>query len=129
MVATDQLDNHPDVLYANTLSRMESRPFPDAAPGRAYGWGVRCQSSDCSQKRLFHNGVGGGGTSYIAKYQNFSVGTTNLDGINVAVVANSGNAGTGNLANLAEDLAVAVANSPISVNYDLFVPGTTTLGQ
>ena len=129
MVATDRLDNHPDVLYANTLARMESRPFPDAAPRRAYGWGVRCQSGDCSQKRLSHNGLTGGGTSYITKYQDYSVGKTNLDGINVAIVANSGDAGTDNLSSLAEDLAIAVANSSISAGYDLFVPGTNTLGQ
>ncbi|MEM6451012.1 MAG: serine hydrolase domain-containing protein [Cyanobacteria bacterium P01_D01_bin.105] len=129
MVATDQLGNHPDVLYGNTISRMESRPFPEAAPGRAYGWGVRCQNSDCSNKRLSHNGKTGGGTSYIAKYQDYRIGNTDVDGINVAVVTNSGSAGTGNLRNLAQGIATEAAESSVTVNYDLFVPGTNTLGQ
>ena len=129
MVATDGLDNHPDVLYGNTIARMESRPFPEAAPGRAYGWGIRCQNSDCSNKRLSHNGKTGGGTSYIAKYQNYAVNGTTVDGINVAVVANSGNAGTGNLQRLAQGIATEASESSPVVNYDLFVPGTNTLSQ
>ena len=124
MVATDGLCHYPNILAPDTLSQMESRPFADVAPGRAHGWQVTCQNpSDCSdQRRLWHNGVSRGGTSYIAKFQNFSVDTTVVDGINIALVANRPNAGTARFKTLAQDIALEVADSVIPTNYNLYAP-------
>lgn len=124
MVATDGLPNHPDILDADIIEQMETRPFPDIATGRAHGWQVECQNqSDCSdQRRLWHNGVSNGGTSYIAKYENYSTDGIVVDGINVAIVANRKGADTGRLRRLAKEIAVEVANSVILDVYDQFEP-------
>ncbi|MEM9089462.1 MAG: serine hydrolase domain-containing protein [Cyanobacteria bacterium P01_F01_bin.53] len=128
MVATDGLNNHPDVLSAQTVATMESRPFPSVTSRQAHGWGVKCDDSSCNNRRLSHNGRTGGGTSYIAKYQGSEIDNVTVDGINVAVVSNSGDAKTSNLRRLAHDLAVQAAGSSVPISYDLFVPGSGTLG-
>jgi hypothetical protein len=124
MVATDGLPNHPDILDAHTISQMETRPFPDIAPGRAHGWQVHGQNqNDCSEnRRLWHNGASDGGTSFMAKYENYSINGTVVDDINVAIVANRPGADTGRLQRLAKDIALEVANSVILDAYDLFEP-------
>lgn len=128
MVATDGFDNHPDVLTARTIATLESRPFPSVTSRQAHGWGVKCDDSSCINRRLGHNGRTGGGTAYIAKYQGSKIDGVTVEGINVAVVANSGDANTGNLRALAHDVAVQAAGSSFPVSYDLFVPSSGTLG-
>lgn len=122
LVATDQLNNHPDVLSSWALNAMESRPFPSTASGRALGWQVSCQGSNCNGKRLWHNGQRGDGTSFMAKYLGYEVNGINVDGINVAVVSNRGGNITGELGKLANKIAREVAIIGTPENFDLFNP-------
>ncbi len=123
LVATDQLDNHPDVLSQDTLNTMESRPFPAKARGQALGWAVSCQGIDCIDKRLWHNGKKPrGGTSFMAKYLGYEVDGTRIDGINVAVVSNSSNTSTDALRKLSDEIASDVAIIGTPEDFDLLQP-------
>ena len=126
-VRTDQLGNYPDVLDGNTLDTMESRPFPDVTKKRALGWQISCRNSGsnpCYEKKLYHNGESKYGTSYMAKFKNYSVSKNGLsvtvNDINVAVISNSGNTDLGKLKDIMDRAAWIAAKESVPTNYDLF---------
>jgi len=116
MVATDGQPNRPDILPADTLEAMEIRPFPEAAPGRAHGWGIVCDNP-CDGRLLWHNGKSRFGTSYLAKYDGHRVGNDTLSGITVAVVMNRGNGSTAALSRLARDIALSAHRATVFQDF------------
>ncbi|MEQ8272287.1 MAG: serine hydrolase domain-containing protein [Deltaproteobacteria bacterium] len=115
MLGTDQKTNHPDVLSGATLDLMEDRPYPGKS-SFAHGW-------DRAGKKLAHNGRLGGGTTYVAKFEEDYFGTGSKQ-INVAVCTNVSisdrRGGSGPLKALADAVAGAVNEAAISGSYDLY---------
>lgn len=115
-LGTDQKTNHPDILSAATLNKMESRPYPGAS-SYAHGW-----DRDGAGK-LAHNGRLGGGTTYLAKFPEDFFGT-NSKQINVAVCTNVSisdrRGASGPLKDLADAVAEAVNEAAVSGSYDLY---------
>lgn len=115
MCATDKLTNRSDVLKPTTIDLMESRPYPDTAPGRAHGW-----QYEAPKGKLWHNGSVGGGASFIVKFPPgyISANGTDLSHVTVAICVNIQNAGP--LGGLADQIALAVGAANIPASYDLF---------
>jgi CubicO group peptidase (beta-lactamase class C family) len=122
LVATDGLPNHVDVLSHETREMMETRPFPAVAPGGALGWQVKCEDPNCNNKRLWHNGKVTGGTSFMAKYLGDTTFSTYVNGIIVAVVANSGDTNVNKLKTLSNKIASEVAKVRSPRSFDLLLP-------
>lgn len=123
LVATDRLNNHLDVLSQSTLNTMEQRPFPGVAPDRALGWKIDCvQAGSCTGKRLSHSGKRSDGTSYMAKYHGYTINGLRVEGVNVAVVSNSGDASTAELRKLGDKIAGIVAKISSPESFDLLKP-------
>jgi D-alanyl-D-alanine carboxypeptidase len=111
MCATDHLPNHPDILSSASLDLMESDPVP-AVGKTAHGWMREANG------RLWHNGSIGYGSAYIEK---------NPNGVNLAVVCNTANAGElGNLASAIRAELTASVLASLPKFYDLF-PGQLQL--
>lgn len=106
MCATDKLKNHSDILNTNSLNVMESDPVPEVGSA-AHGW-MRESSG-----RLWHNGSIGYGSAYMQKDTN---------GINIAVCANTANAGVcGDIAQtIYNEMKSAAVLGNINQFYDLF---------
>ncbi len=117
MLATDKLPNHKDILKAETIDLMESRPFPSTAPNVAHGWGIRCKDSACTQSKLSHGGKTGGGTAYMVKFKNYQLSNIDVSGINVAIATNFGK--SSKLSKLAHNIARKLGTANIPENYDL----------
>lgn len=115
MLATDGNSNHPDILSAQTLALMESRPYPGIS-SYAHGWDKN------GKGKLAHGGRLGGGTTYIAKYPEDYIGGDS-DPITVAVCTNisisDARGGTGPLRKLAGEIAVAADGVNLGSTYDL----------
>lgn len=113
MLATDRLSNHPDILASSSLTQMENPPFPATVPDRALGW-------DYGDGKLAKGGDIGGGNAYIAKFPaGFMVDGVDVGGMTIALCAN-GNATSGDLRNLADEVIKAAAPVPVDPTYDLF---------
>lgn len=116
MLGTDKNPNHPDVLSAESIDLMETRPY-EGASTFAHGWDKN------NRGKLAHSGRLGGGTSYVAKYP-VSYLDAGSAAITVAVCTNiaisDARGGSSSLANLAEDLAKMVDAANIPASYDLY---------
>jgi CubicO group peptidase (beta-lactamase class C family) len=113
MLATDKLSNHPDILAAASLTKMETPPFPATVPTRALGW-------DYGSGKLAKGGDVGGGNAYIAKFPaSFMLGGVNVGGMTIALCANGG-ASSGELRVLANEVVKAAGSVPVDPLYDLF---------
>ena len=113
MLATDKLSNHPDILTADSLTKMEKRPFPATVPNRALGWNFE-------NGKLDKGGDIGGGNAYIAKFPaSFMLGGVNVGGMTIALCANGG-ASSGELRVLANEVVKAAGSVPVDPLYDLF---------
>ncbi len=126
MLATDRLDNHPDLLAPATLELMESRPFASTASVRAHGWRVSCNgrmgsANGCTIRALHHNGKVEGGSSWIVKFPQGYITPDGIDlsNINVAILQNISSS-FDPLRDLAVEIAKNTAAANISGNYDLY---------
>ncbi|MEO0385979.1 MAG: serine hydrolase domain-containing protein [Pseudomonadota bacterium] len=121
LVATDGLPNHADVLPADVIDLMESRPFPDVNPAQAHGWGVDCKGADptCASRRLSHNGLVDRGASYIVRFRDYTLDTVPVDGVTVSIVTNTRR--VSGLGALADEIAKVVAQTDNPTGMDLFV--------
>lgn len=107
MAAMDGLPNHADILPSERFNELEQVAFPSASASQAIGWDSISATSSWVQK----NGDIGYGSAQLVR-------STTPDRLTVAVVANIGNAGVGQLA---RDLVTIVRTTPnVSPFYDLF---------
>ena len=115
MLATDKLSNHPDILTADSLTKMETPPFPATVPNRALGWDY-----DSKTGKLAKGGDIGDGTAYIAKFPaGFMLGGVDVGGMTIALCANGG-ASSSELRTLADEVVKAAAPVLVDPLYDLF---------
>ena len=116
MLATDGLNNHPDILQKSTLDEMQKRPYS----GSSYALGWKRNNSGTLEK----DGAIGGGSSFIKKFPSGVYSTTN-EYITVAVTTNISSdslpisAGIIGLANSIGNIS-ANANFPSNTTYDLY---------
>jgi CubicO group peptidase (beta-lactamase class C family) len=116
MCATDRRTlpyDVPDLLTGPTLDVMESVPFPNAAPNPfAHGWDIISDPDSADYGKLAHSGAHDAARAYMAKYP---------DGINVAIVVNTGKGDYSSEANQIRAIVKqAIEDQMIPVWYDLF---------
>ena len=120
MLATDGNTNHRDILSAQTLEKMESRPYPGVS-SYAHGW-------DEYRGKLSHSGSAKGGSAYIVKYpENYHGLGGDSDLITVAVCTNI-KGRTQALTKLANEVAWATHRASIPLSYDLHSPDNSLGG-
>lgn len=103
----------PDILTDATLDVMESVPFPDSTGDpMAHGWDIISNPNSSDYGKLAHGGAHDAARAYMAKYP---------DGINVAIVVNTGKGDYTSEANQIRNIIKgALDQGKIPVWFDLF---------
>lgn len=117
MCGIDQTSNNLRLLEPDTVTEMQSIPFPDAHPNRPHGWDWRTGGNE-----RYKNGRLAGGTSVVMKYLPGRFDDAPDDEINVAIAINASatDAALGALTGLLRDIAAEVAAADVADDYDLF---------
>jgi CubicO group peptidase (beta-lactamase class C family) len=114
MCGLDRASNNLRLLSPQTVTTMETVPFPAVKKDQPLGW------DSISDNRLSKSGSTSGGKSLVIKYLPGKFATAPLDEINVAVNVNSN--GAKPPASLLNSIATKVAAADIPDGYDLFDP-------
>ena len=114
MCGLDRTSNHLRLLKPQTVTTMETVPFPAASQTQPLGWDW------VTSGRLYKNGIVGGGRSVAMKYLPGEFDAAPDDEINVVVNVNSDWGLPPD--NLLTSIAGIVAGAGIPDDYDLFDP-------
>lgn len=112
MCGLDQRSNHLRLLRPETVTTMQSIPFPAADGNQPHGWDSRPAGNE-----RYKNGKIGGGASVVMKFLPGRFDAAPDDEINVAIAVNHSTVPS---TSLVRDIAAAVADADMVGDYDLF---------
>lgn len=126
MCGLDQTSNNLRLLEPDTVTMMQSIPFPKAHGNQPHGWDRRTAGNE-----RYKNGRTGGGTSVVMKFLPGRFDDAPDDEINVAIAINvkTNDYTLGAMEGLLRDVASKVAAADLDGGYDLFDPEHRCVGE